>query len=388
MNTGWSNRSWPKVRLRPWLVLWHRWFGILGAVWLILLGLTGSAIVYYDELDAWLNADLRRVEAGQIVLPVQTLVEAAQSAYPDRFVRFVDMPSQPQSSVLVSMPLRPDAPAGVEEVDVFVNPYTAEVLGERTHEDGLGRRHIMNFLYGLHMDLHLGPYMVWFLGLVSLLWVIDHLIALILSFPTPRKWLASFRVRWQAGGHKRTFDLHRAGGVWFLPLTLMLAVSGVYFNWYDEFTGVVNRLSPVTPRAIFTVPALETPNYTPETDFGEAVARAISDKLPAASVDMMSYNPYKGIYELRLYDPRDIDSYGRRLIVIDAQDARLISDRHVAEGTAGDVFVAWQYPLHSGKAFGGIGRAIIFASGLILTGLCVTGLMIWWRKRRAVQKRH
>ena len=105
-------------------------------------------------------------------------------------------------------------------------------------------------------------------------------------------------------------------------------------------------------------------------------------------VDMLSYNPMKGIYELRLYDPRDIDIYGRRLIVISAQHANVVSDRHVAEGSAGDVFLAWQYPLHSGKAFGEIGRAIIFASGLMLTGLCVTGLMIWWRKRWARLKSH
>jgi uncharacterized iron-regulated membrane protein len=100
-------------------------------------------------------------------------------------------------------------------------------------------------------------------------------------------------------------------------------------------------------------------------------------------VDMASYNPFKGVYEIRAYDPRDIDPYGRRMIVVGGDDGAVIDDRHFADGTAGDIFTAWQYPLHSGKAFGGIGRFIIFVSGILLAALCVTGVMIWVRKLRA-----
>ena len=32
-------------RLRPLLVFWHRWFGLLSAVWLVLMAVTGSLIV-------------------------------------------------------------------------------------------------------------------------------------------------------------------------------------------------------------------------------------------------------------------------------------------------------------------------------------------------------
>jgi uncharacterized iron-regulated membrane protein len=75
------------------------------------------------------------------------------------------------------------------------------------------------------------------------------------------------------------------------------------------------------------------------------------------------------------------------MIVVGGQDGALLSDRHRTEGSAGDVFLAWQYPLHSGKAFGAIGRFIIFVSGIVLTVLCVTGIMIWLRKRSARTRR-
>jgi uncharacterized iron-regulated membrane protein len=58
-------------------------------------------------------------------------------------------------------------------------------------------------------------------------------------------------------------------------------------------------------------------------------------------------------------------------------------DRHRAEATAGDIVLAWQFPLHSGKAFGWAGRIIIFLAGIGVCIFSVTGIMIWMRKRRA-----
>ncbi|MBR9807769.1 MAG: PepSY domain-containing protein [Alphaproteobacteria bacterium] len=375
----------PGFRVRPLLVFWHRWFGLFAALWLALMAITGSAVVYYEELDSWLNPDLRQVEVITPALPPETWLGAAKAEYPDRFIRFVDLPDAPDKSVRIAMPYVEEGKG--DEIEVYVDPYTAKVLGYRAHDVmSLQPRYLMNFLYGLHLDLHLGDAMFWFLGLVAFLWIFDHLVSLVLSFPVLRKWLASFRVRWRSGGHKMTFDLHRAGGLWFFPVTLMFAVSAVYFNWYTFFVSSVNAVSPVTQRAIFTLPTRETPDFGPPVSFADALAEAGAVE-GRPGIDMASYNPWKGVYELRAYDPRDIDNYGRRMIVVDGESGSVLSDRHSAEGSAGDVFIAWQYPLHSGKAFGGVGRAIIFVSGIALFMLCVTGILIWWRKFKARAKR-
>lgn len=49
---------------------------------------------------------------------------------------------------------------------------------------------------------------------------------------------------------------------------------------------------------------------------------------------------------------------------------------------AGDVFFAWQYPLHSGKGLGLAGRLLVLAGGLSTAMLCLTGLWLWWKRRR------
>jgi uncharacterized iron-regulated membrane protein len=67
-------------------------------------------------------------------------------------------------------------------------------------------------------------------------------------------------------------------------------------------------------------------------------------------------------------------------------DGRPIARRHDNGASAGDQFFAWQYPLHSGKAFGLPGRWIVFVSGLLTALLVVSGLMLWWRRRSPVRR--
>jgi uncharacterized iron-regulated membrane protein len=51
--------------------------------------------------------------------------------------------------------------------------------------------------------------------------------------------------------------------------------------------------------------------------------------------------------------------------------------------TAGETFMEWLYPLHSGEAFGDVGRPITLLIGLTPLILFVTGFMRWRGKRRA-----
>jgi len=53
------------------------------------------------------------------------------------------------------------------------------------------------------------------------------------------------------------------------------------------------------------------------------------------------------------------------------------------KGTAADVFGQLQFPLHSGRILGMPGRILMSAMGLMVAMLSVTGIVIWWRKRKA-----
>ena len=71
------------------------------------------------------------------------------------------------------------------------------------------------------------------------------------------------------------------------------------------------------------------------------------------------------------------------MLYFDGGDGRLLGDRQPWKGTAADIFVQAQFPLHSGRILGLPGRILISAMGLIVATLSVTGVIIWLRKRSA-----
>lgn len=365
---------------RP-LVLWHRWFGLFAALWLFLMGATGAVLVFHAEIDRALNPDIFTAGTGPS-RPVSELTSAAAAAKPGHVVSYLVLPHKPGEAAMAYLARRPDLPAPTAPApnwQIFVDPSTAQVLAARDYDAlDVSRRGIVNFLYKFHSSLHLGEWMVWLLGVVALLWTIDHIVSAVISFPNPARWRDSLRIRRQARGFKRTFDLHRAGGLWLFPVTLALAVTGIQFNLPREFRAAVDALSPLTPSAGERAPARSAPILSPPLDWDAALARA-----PGLSVEGLGYDAAKGLYAIYARDPRDIDGYGGREILVDAVTGRRLSDSHRNSGSAGDIIMAWQFPLHSGKAFGWWGRIAIFIAGCAVCVFSVTGVMLWERKRRA-----
>jgi uncharacterized iron-regulated membrane protein len=373
------------AKLRTALVVVHRWFGVVGGLWLLALALTGSILVFYEEIDGALNPDLAPLPTLGPGATFDAIAAAAVERHPGSYASFVHLPHHAGEPMAVYLAPRagvdPESvPAGLH---VFVDPATGGARGERVWgAPRLDRRHFAPFLYKLHMDLHLGAPMAWFLGLLGLAWALDHVVATLLSFPTPSRWLESFRVRRGARGFPLAYGLHRALGLWLLPVTFVLAVSGVYFEWYETVVAAVDKVSPVTKDFAESAPPLAEPRYAPPVGIDRAVAAARAHA-GGAALDSLFLLPEKGLYALRLKDPRDLAGYGMRVVHVDSGDGAVVSDRHEAEGSAGDVLIAWQYPLHSGRAFGWPGRIAILAAGLAVSTLTVTGFVIWGRKLAA-----
>ena len=75
--------------------------------------------------------------------------------------------------------------------------------------------------------------------------------------------------------------------------------------------------------------------------------------------------------------------WSERTVTIDQYDGTILEVRDPARRhSAGETLLDWQWPLHSGQAFGWAGRLMVFVSGLACPVIYVTGFRLWWRKRR------
>ena len=127
----------------------------------------------------------------------------------------------------------------------------------------------------------------------------------------------------------------------------------------------------------------------PKVSFADIAARAAADgkgrgwTVPVGSIN---YGPAHGVYAAAFFHPGDdhgAGGVGPAQLYYDSEDGRPIGERLPWVGTAADIFVQAQFPLHSGRIVGLFGRILISAMGLVVAALSVTGIVIWWRKRRA-----
>jgi uncharacterized iron-regulated membrane protein len=362
------------------LRLWHTGFGLTAALWIILLALTGSAIAFYDDLDRWMNLDLRTVPATKLhAVEVDAAIDAVRRDLPGFQARFVDLPNEPRDALmLLGSATTDDSSHG--SVQAFADPRDGRLLGWR-HSDhfSLHPRQLMNSLYVLHTEMLLGETGVWLIGLVALLWMLDHVAGVALALPRAAAWAAAFRIGGRRWNLRRLYDLHRAPALWLLPMTFMLALTGFCLSWHGESRAVVRLALPVSDRLHEKFPEAQ-PAIAARVGIDDAIARAASQI--DGPIDSVMILPRKAAYGVRSRDARDIDDLGRLWTYVSMDDGRILGQRHDNGAGPGDAFFAWQYPLHSGRALGTPGQAVVSIAGLATAVLCITGVWLWWWRRR------
>src|SRR5215510_3390584 len=111
------------------LVALHRYVGLTIALFLVLVGLTGSIIAFHGELDAWANPDLFYAPEGGHLTTTE-LVHLVEAADPRVQVAFVEVDVKQGRSAMLFVEPR----AGVNGVDynqLFADPSSGRVLGHR-----------------------------------------------------------------------------------------------------------------------------------------------------------------------------------------------------------------------------------------------------------------
>lgn len=404
--------------MRSLCLILHRWFGLIAALFLFLTGLTGAVISWDHELDDWLNSHLTSTASAGEAIPSLTLARQVEARYPQIRVTSLPLHSEPGHSLaLFVQPLVDPASGRLYEPgfnQIFLDPVTGEELGKRQWGAvwPVTRENFISFLYKLHYSLHL-PEMfgtdrwgIWLLGVIGLLWTVDCLLAIVLTLPASRRrqeaggapaasfwrrWQPSWRIRWQGGNYKRNYDLHRAGSLWTWGLLFILAFTAFSLNLRREiFIPVLTSVSSLTPTPFDQRP--RSPKHQPV-----APHLAYEDILPLARAEAvrlgwpepaarLGYFQNFGVYGADFHTPEadhGVGGAGHKRLYFDAQDGRLLGQRLPWSGTAEDIFVQAQFPLHSGRILGLPGRILISLMGVAVAVLSVTGVYLWWKKRRA-----
>jgi uncharacterized iron-regulated membrane protein len=382
--------------MRPVLVFFHRYVGLAMAGFLAIAGLTGAPLAFFEEIDGWLNPAFYNAPAQGEPLDLATLVDRTAQELPGQAVVYVETHGEVgHPALVVTTPSDPTAHDWH-----YLDPVSGKALASRRwSEHALTAESVMPFLYEFHHDLTLpGTIGVTLMGVIAILWVIDCLIAPFLTFPGGRpfwgKWKQAWAFKRRPAPYRFALDLHRAGSLWLWALLLPVAVSSVAMNLPEQvFRPMVNLVSPVEPhvwyeRGDLTPEALGTPKLTTAEiiPIAQQAAQTLGVTEPATAV---FFSPERNYFSVGFGDEHG-SPLGAAWLYFEGTTGTLIRQTLPGQGTAGEIFIQLQEPIHGGRIGGLAGRIIIALLGLFVCAASLTGVLIWWKKlqaRRATKKR-
>lgn len=367
-------------RLRRMVRRLHLWLGLsLGGV-LVLLGLTGSVLAFYPELDAMLHPQVRVEGTGPP--DWDRALATVRSAYPDKDGpwRF-EVTGKPGA-----IPARYYNPK--ERQDHAFRPMMVWLApdGSRVLRQDYWGEYAMTCLYDLHYRLLLEEWGGKVLG-----WAGFALAALLLSGLWawwPRgSWRKALRFKRNAPPQRRLRDWHKLTGLSGLLFVLILVVTGIMLELPEESDAALTAVGlPVDHAPHFHASMAAAGSGVPI-----APSRAINAAmmaLPGARIAWIETSPAQGgMYKLRMQVPDDPSfRFPHSFVWVDGTSGRVIAVQDARHAGSGTTINNWLHPLHDGSAGGLFGRWLVAVCGLLPLALFVTGWRRWQINRADRQR--
>jgi uncharacterized iron-regulated membrane protein len=224
------------VWLRKALFQLHLWSGIGIGLYVLVISVTGSIVVYSNELYRAATPDPVIVSQSGPRLAEDQLKAAATRMYPGYTAVGISGGQKPDQAVTVTF----SGPGGRK--DRLFNPYTGKDMGDAVP---LSIRFVSKLLE-LHDDLLAGPTGRKINGFGGLLLIVLALTGIVVWWPGIKTWRRSLTVHRKVGWRRFTWDLHSMLGFWMLAFILLFGLSGVYLGNAQYFQDLADRLYPPT----------------------------------------------------------------------------------------------------------------------------------------------
>ena len=361
----------------------HLWLGLsLGTIF-VLLAATGSALIFYIEIDYALHRE------GQS----QTEIAAPgwDSAVWDRALA-TGRAHWPHTGGTWSfevtgeggtIPARYYPPSThshhhAEREMVWFSPDGTRIV--RVEPWG---GYLMSWLYELHANLlagEAGRQVAGWSGFAALVMLVTGVITW-----WPRgSWRKAVAFKPHAVPMRRLRDLHKLSGLWSAVLLFVLAATGAFLALPDIKTKLFD--------AVFHGPSshpapLSADPIGKQVSIQQALAAA-RNVLPASRVAFIDV-PEEGreAFRMRVQVPNDPHfRFPSSNIYVDQHSGRVLAVQDVRQGGSGATISSWIRSLHDGTVGGTSTRILFVVLGLMPALLFVTGFLRWRRRIVAIQK--
>ena len=236
-----TERSWARwVRapqnawLRKALFQIHLWTGIGLGVYMFVICLTGSVLVYRNELYTYFGPQPVIVDSVGEALNADGLERAARQAYPGHEVLNQRPGETARHAVEISLERDDD------RIRRLFDPITGADLGDPLP---LGYR-VTGWLLDLHDNLLGGETGRRLNGVGALFLILLAFTGAVIWWPGVQRWRRSLTIERGSDWKLFNWSLHSASGFWCWPFLLMWGITGAYLSYPAFFQAVVEYFDP------------------------------------------------------------------------------------------------------------------------------------------------
>ncbi|MBK5545455.1 MAG: sulfite reductase flavoprotein subunit alpha [Pseudomonas fluorescens] len=353
----------------------HWFFGITAGLVLALMGITGAAVSFQDEMLRALNPSVLHVEKREAgVLPPAELVRKLE-ATEGKTVSMLWVESESGNAGRVSFTPPPGERRGQMR---YFDPYTGDYMGDAVGQDVFG------FILQLHRFLAMGDTGRQITGACTLILLFFCLSGLYLRWPRQvTNWRAWLTVDWRKKGRSFNWDLHSVFGTWCLLLYLLAALTGLYwsYDWYNQGLNKLLSDAPHNERMRKHGPPPEGP--APVANYAAIWSSIYANAGPGLSAYNIRMPAVAGqpaiVYYLLKSSPHD---RALNQINLDPATGEVTSHAQYASKTLKAQWLTSIYALHTGSYFGLVGRIIMTVSALCMPLFFITGWLLYLDRRR------
>jgi len=364
----------------------HLWLGFASGLIVFIVAVTGCLIAFEDEIKS-ITYSFRNIEAQEEaqLLPPSQLMRIAQEALDTEDIpKNVIYTEEDKAAAVWFWGMEPE-----HFYMVHINPYNGEVIKVTDEEADF-----------FHIMIH-GHYYLWLPPAIgqpvvaygTLIFAIMLISGIILWWPKNKKARKQrFSIKWNAKWRRLNYDLHNVLGFYMFSVGLVLALTGMIMgiHW---FANTVHFASGGDGMAQYHAPLSDT-TAVAAAQSEEGVDLLWAKLLPQKPTDGILFfsipqDKASSYYTFINHDP---DSYHKLdykhydQYTLEPLDAEGPYEGKYEEAGFADTLIRMNYDIHRGAILGLTGKIIAFIASLVIASMPVSGVMIWWGRRKKSRK--
>ena len=358
----------------------HAWLGLVSGLFVFIIALTGSLYAFQEEISS-IPAYCHVKPSHNEMLSASKLQAIAESQLPGKRMNSIQFQGRERAVEAFFYGYQPSY-----YYKVFINPYTGEVLKLKDMNKDFFRFVIQGHYY-LWLPPTIGQPLV---VAVTIVFFLVLLTGVVVWFPKQLSKIKNRLVfKWKKGSKafKINYDLHVVGGMYSIVFGIIFALTGLIFGLPPLAAGI-HQLAGGSKALSYGVAA---PKELPKTglsssqavdsvwhlmllEYPNASTLSVNPPYDSTSVISASATLSHGTHwktDYRYFAPRSLQElssdniYGR-----------------LADANKADKLLRMNYDIHTGGILGLPGKIVACLTSLFIASLPITGIVIWWRKRK------